>query len=129
MLATSSSDDEDYDTRKKPAPNATFKSPPGGGSSFGAGQTQKANPYFSQPNTPNISQHRYNNNSNASTVNAMANMNLTNGVGSSGSAGDTVSIRSSFSTSNENINRAAAGANPYGRSPNNTSMHNASFKR
>ena len=101
MLATSSSDDDDYDS-KKPAPKT--QGPPGAsaaprGNAFlsaqrGGGGGGGFSP--SQPNTPNMSAYRSNgfNSINNANVNAMANVNLHNGL---------EDARSSFSTSSDNV--------------------------
>jgi hypothetical protein len=132
MLATSSSDDEDYNTpnnknaiKKPPAINTPSinnnKSP------FSTGPKLNNNNY-SQPATPNISNrnnsnasNNYNNSLN-STTNAIQNVNLNNG-------GDTYSVHSSFSVSSENISLNNYNGN--NRNRNNLQQQqqqNSSFK-
>ena len=97
MLATSSSDDDDYDT-KKPAPKT--QGPPGanaaprGNAFLSAQRAGGGGGGFSpsQPNTPNMSAYRSNGFN--SINNAMANVNLHNGL---------EDARSSFSTSSDNV--------------------------
>lgn len=154
MLATSSSDDEDYSkTNKKKPPSSSssgLKQPPPPQQQQQSLSTPKAGIY-SQPTSPNVSHNRLNtataannvsqtNNknqlyTNAATTNAMAGMHLTNGVG------DSVSMRSSFSNSNEqlnNNNRLSGGAgvnrmnnnaNNYNNSYNNANNNNSNSTR
>lgn len=137
MLATSSSDDEDYDTPNKNA----IKKPPtintsnvnNAKSPFLTGPKLNNNNNYSQPATPNISNrnnsnasNNYNNSLN-STTNAIQNVNLTNG-------GDTYSVHSSFSVSSENIslnnfnNGNNRNRNNLQQQQQNASFKNSSFK-
>lgn len=123
MLATSSSDDDDYD-RKKPTPKAatsaagktaTFLSPQKNGYIMGNGGIGVGS--ISSPNTPNMSGHHA-----RQLNNAMAHMSLHNG--------DNASMKSSFSASSESVSLSNY------QQPNNKNLHmlpnnqtaNSSFK-
>lgn len=134
MLATSSSDEDDYDLKKKP--QQPVKSSPGAG----GGGFKQSQGFQQQPGSAGVSKqpHLSSNPSRGNQLNvtgatqAISNMHLTNG--------DTLSTRSSFSnsTSNEFLNNRNSGiggnTGPRMNSNNNSSSgvfnsnRNASFK-
>lgn len=126
MLATSSSDEDEYDQKRRVTHQSNLKSsgaPPAQSASFLSAQ-QKTGSTYSQPSTPNMAHTRspmLANNLNP-TVNAMSNLNLANG--------DTNSLRSSFSASSENLSLNNFQQQQINKANNkaNNSFRNASFK-
>lgn len=129
MLATSSSDEDDYDQKKKPQSNKSIPAA-GDSSSVGVFKQQVAQPNIggAKPYNANFSPN-HNRLNVGGTTQAISNMHLSNG-------GDTLSTRSSFSNSNSNEfinNRSNINMTGHRTTPSNSgsvfnSHRNASFK-